>query len=239
MRVFYEVYGSGEPTVLLLPTWSIIHSRHWKAQIPYLARHARVVTFDGRGNGRSDRPAHGRRLRRARVRRRRARRHGRDGHRARRRRRAVGRRPVGRRCSPPSTRSASRARCSSRPRRRSRQHLARVDHAVRRAARVLRGLGEVQPPLLARATTATSSSSSSAQVFTEPHSTKQIEDCVGWGLETDARDAGADHARPRAARPRASSRDLCDADRLPGARHPRRPTTRSGPFVVGRGARAR
>jgi pimeloyl-ACP methyl ester carboxylesterase/predicted glycosyltransferase len=56
VRVFYEVYGSGEPTVLLLPTWSIIHSRHWKAQIPYLARHARVVTFDGRGNGRSDRP---------------------------------------------------------------------------------------------------------------------------------------------------------------------------------------
>ena len=57
VRVFYEVYGSGEPTILLLPTWSIIHSRHWKAQIPYLARHARVVTFDGRGNGRSDRPA--------------------------------------------------------------------------------------------------------------------------------------------------------------------------------------
>jgi pimeloyl-ACP methyl ester carboxylesterase len=43
--------------VLLLPTWSIVHSRFWKAQIPYLSRHARVVTFDGRGNGRSDRPA--------------------------------------------------------------------------------------------------------------------------------------------------------------------------------------
>jgi pimeloyl-ACP methyl ester carboxylesterase/predicted glycosyltransferase len=57
VRVFYEVYGEGEPTVLLLPTWSIIHSRHWKMQIPYLARHCRVVTFDGRGNGRSDRPA--------------------------------------------------------------------------------------------------------------------------------------------------------------------------------------
>src|ERR671916_535713 len=56
VRVHYEVYGAGEPTILLLPTWSIIHSRHWKAQIPYLARHARVVTFDGRGNGRSDRP---------------------------------------------------------------------------------------------------------------------------------------------------------------------------------------
>ncbi len=25
-------------------------------QIPYLSRHCRVVTFDGRGNGRSDRP---------------------------------------------------------------------------------------------------------------------------------------------------------------------------------------
>src|SRR5437764_5195927 len=57
VRLFYEVYGSGEPTVLLLPTWSIIHSRCWKMQIPYLARHCRVVTFDGRGNGRSDRPA--------------------------------------------------------------------------------------------------------------------------------------------------------------------------------------
>src|SRR3954469_7789311 len=56
VRSFYEVYGDGEPTFLLLPTWSLIHSRFWKAQIPYLARHHRVVTFDGRGNGRSDRP---------------------------------------------------------------------------------------------------------------------------------------------------------------------------------------
>ena len=57
VHVFWERYGTGEPTILLLPTWSIIHSRQWKAQIPYLARHHRVVTFDGRGNGRSDRPA--------------------------------------------------------------------------------------------------------------------------------------------------------------------------------------
>ena len=56
VRLFYEVYGSGETTVLLLPTWSLIHSRHWKLQLPYLARHVRVVTFDGRGNGKSDRP---------------------------------------------------------------------------------------------------------------------------------------------------------------------------------------
>ena len=56
VRVAWERYGDGSPTILLLPTWSIIHSRHWKGQIPYLARHFRVVTFDGRGNGRSDRP---------------------------------------------------------------------------------------------------------------------------------------------------------------------------------------
>jgi len=56
IRSFYEVYGSGERTVVLLPTWSLFHSRIWKMQIPYLARHHRVVTFDGRGNGRSDRP---------------------------------------------------------------------------------------------------------------------------------------------------------------------------------------
>ena len=56
VRTYYEVYGEGAPTVLLLPPWSIVHSRNWKMQIPYLARHCRVLTFDGRGNGRSDRP---------------------------------------------------------------------------------------------------------------------------------------------------------------------------------------
>jgi pimeloyl-ACP methyl ester carboxylesterase len=59
VRLYYEVYGAGEPTIFLLPTWSIVHSRHWKMQIPYLARHCRVITFDGRGNGRSDRPPAG------------------------------------------------------------------------------------------------------------------------------------------------------------------------------------
>jgi pimeloyl-ACP methyl ester carboxylesterase len=56
VRVRWERHGDGEPTLLLLPAWSIIHSRQWKAQVPYLARHHRVLTFDPRGNGRSDRP---------------------------------------------------------------------------------------------------------------------------------------------------------------------------------------
>ena len=54
-RLFYEVYGEGDQTVFLLPTWSLVHSRHWKMQIPYFARHFRVLTMDGLGNGRSDR----------------------------------------------------------------------------------------------------------------------------------------------------------------------------------------
>ncbi|WP_244930981.1 alpha/beta fold hydrolase [Nocardioides sp. W7] len=53
----WEVYGDGPVTVLLMPTWSIVSSRAWKAQVPYLARHHRVVTFDGRGSGCSGRPA--------------------------------------------------------------------------------------------------------------------------------------------------------------------------------------
>jgi pimeloyl-ACP methyl ester carboxylesterase/predicted glycosyltransferase len=57
VRVHWEAYGDpARPPVLLLPTWAVNHSRHWKAQIGYLARHFRVVAFDGRGNGLSDRP---------------------------------------------------------------------------------------------------------------------------------------------------------------------------------------
>ncbi|HEX7098320.1 MAG TPA: alpha/beta fold hydrolase [Acidimicrobiia bacterium] len=55
IRLGYEVFGEGDPTVLLLPTWTIVHSRFWKMQVPHLARYYRVVTYDGPGNGRSDR----------------------------------------------------------------------------------------------------------------------------------------------------------------------------------------
>lgn len=56
VNIFYEIYENKGPTVVLVPTWCIFHSRAWKMQIPYLSRHFRVVTYDPRGNGRSGRP---------------------------------------------------------------------------------------------------------------------------------------------------------------------------------------
>lgn len=56
VTIAYKVYGHGEPTLLLMPTWSIVPSRFWKAQVPCLARHFRVITFGGRGSGSSDAP---------------------------------------------------------------------------------------------------------------------------------------------------------------------------------------
>jgi pimeloyl-ACP methyl ester carboxylesterase len=56
VRIAYEVFGAGDPTIVFLRSGPIVHSRQWKGQVPYLSRHYRVIAFDGRGNGRSDRP---------------------------------------------------------------------------------------------------------------------------------------------------------------------------------------
>ncbi len=56
VKVGYEVFGTGEPAVVFCPTDALVHSRLWKAQVPYLARTSKVVTIDPRGNGRSGRP---------------------------------------------------------------------------------------------------------------------------------------------------------------------------------------
>jgi pimeloyl-ACP methyl ester carboxylesterase len=55
-RVRWQAFGDGERTVLLLPTWSIVHTDFWRHQVPALGDRYRVVTFDGLGNGASDRP---------------------------------------------------------------------------------------------------------------------------------------------------------------------------------------
>jgi pimeloyl-ACP methyl ester carboxylesterase len=55
-RVAYEVYGSGDPPIVFVPPWQIVHSRIWKAQIPDFARRHRVIAWDNLGSGRSGRP---------------------------------------------------------------------------------------------------------------------------------------------------------------------------------------
>ncbi|MGN8553823.1 UNVERIFIED_CONTAM: alpha/beta hydrolase [Microbacterium sp. SLM126] len=57
VAIHYEVYGDGSPTVYLLMPDTIVQSGGWKAQIPFLARSFRVVVSDPRGNGGSGTPS--------------------------------------------------------------------------------------------------------------------------------------------------------------------------------------
>src|SRR5580700_2850122 len=183
VRLYYEVYGSGEQTVFLLPTWSIIHSRHWKMQIPYLARHCRVVTFDGRGNGRSDRPVAG--YEEAEF--------------------------AADALAVMNATATERAVLVSLSLGAQRALLLAAEHPDRVAGSVFIGPGT---PLAALPTDRTRYPWDEdldtgegwakdnrhywlrdyrgflefffARMFTEPHSTKPIEDCVGWGMETTA-----------------------------------------------------
>ena len=55
-EIFFEDFGDpAAPPVLLLPSWQIAPSRHWKMQIPHLARTRRVITFDPPGIGGGER----------------------------------------------------------------------------------------------------------------------------------------------------------------------------------------
>jgi pimeloyl-ACP methyl ester carboxylesterase len=182
VRIFWERYGTGEPTFLLPPTYEIVHSRSWKCQIPYLARHGRVVTFDPRGNGRSDRPLED------------------DAY----SRHEVAADAVAVLDAVGVERAIVVAWCDM-----GDSLILAAEHPERVA-----GLVHIGPPLRVEGAEVLPYSFDDvldtdegwakenrhywkrdwhgylewfiSQCFTEPHSTKQIEDCVGYGLETDA-----------------------------------------------------
>jgi pimeloyl-ACP methyl ester carboxylesterase len=65
VRIAWQVYGGSAPdddpdvpAVLMLPPWCIVTGEVWKHQVAFLARRTRVITYDPRGNGLSDRPRH-------------------------------------------------------------------------------------------------------------------------------------------------------------------------------------
>ena len=197
VRLYWEVYGEGERTVLLMPTWSIIHSRHWKMQIPYLARHCRVVTFDGRGNGRSDRPSEADAYREEEF--------------------------AADTVAVLDATGTERAVVVSLSRGAERSLLLAAGHPERVEKLVFIAPALPLPPVMPRHRAAHEFVEPRdeyvdwgkwnrnywvenyedflefffSQCFTEPHSTKQREDAVGWGLDTDAETLVATQLAPR------------------------------------------
>ncbi len=54
INIYYETYGEGEPLVLVMGLGGPLE--WWFLQVPELSRHYRVIAFDNRGSGRSDKP---------------------------------------------------------------------------------------------------------------------------------------------------------------------------------------
>jgi pimeloyl-ACP methyl ester carboxylesterase len=52
VSISYEIYGSGEPTLVFVHGWSC-DARYWRAQLPHFSKNHRVVTLDLAGHGHS------------------------------------------------------------------------------------------------------------------------------------------------------------------------------------------
>jgi pimeloyl-ACP methyl ester carboxylesterase/predicted glycosyltransferase len=197
VRVYWERYGEGEPTILFLPTWALIHSRCWKAQIPYFARHCRVLAVDPRGNGRSDRPS------------------GPDAYRE--------EEYAADALAVMDATASERAVLVSLSRGAERSLLIAAEHPERVAGMVFIAPALPLPPAAPRARANEEFQTARddydgwgkwnahywlehyeefvefffAQIFNEPHSTKQREDGLAWALETDAETLVATQLAPR------------------------------------------
>ena len=55
IQMYYEMHGQGFPLLLIMGLKR--NTEWWYRQIPHLSRHFRVIAFDNRGAGRSDKPA--------------------------------------------------------------------------------------------------------------------------------------------------------------------------------------
>ena len=209
VKLHYEVYGDGPQTMVFLPPWSIVHSRVYKAQMPYFSERFRCITYRC-PRQRQVRPAGGRRrLFAGQLRRRRARRHGRHG---------------GRQGDPgrPLLRRHARLLAGRPP---SRAGEGR--HPGRHGA-------TVGPPLPAHDAQAFQAKRERfegwdkynrdywltnypdfaehfiSNIFSEPHSTKQIEDGIEWAVDTTG-PCWSRPWRPAASRPRSTSARRCTA----------------------------
>jgi len=54
IKVYYEIHGKGDPLILIMGLRR--NAEWWYCQIPVLSEHFKVIAFDNRGAGRSDKP---------------------------------------------------------------------------------------------------------------------------------------------------------------------------------------
>ena len=161
VRIAWERFGNAGPWILFVPTWHIVHSRASKMQVAHLARRFRVLTCDPRGNGRSDRPQTGYRIED----------HAGDAL------AVLDRHGVERAALIGPSRGADAALWLAL------EHPARVERLVLIGPAVGQGFSEERVALI-RSDYEAFIAGFFAACFSEPHSTKPIEDTTAWARET-------------------------------------------------------